>query len=97
MNKKLYRSTDGQMIAGVCAGLGKYLDIDPTVIRVLFALLAAFGGGGLLLYLVLMVIMPVEPGGVTPFSSDAASSAPMDSEAIISSPTAADEPIDPKI
>jgi phage shock protein PspC (stress-responsive transcriptional regulator) len=50
------------MVAGVCGGLGKYLGIDPTVIRLVFALLVVFGiGSGILLYLILAIIMPLEP------------------------------------
>lgn len=107
MNRKLYRSTEGQMVAGVCAGLGKYLDIDPTVIRVVFALLAAFGGGGILLYIILMIVMPVEPAAGEPFqvsksepsaTAPAPEAGPMDSEALVSSPAPkSDEPIDPVI
>ena len=60
--RKLYRSRDDRMIAGVCGGLGQYVSIDPTVIRVIFALLVVFGvGSGLLIYLVLMLIIPLEP------------------------------------
>ena len=60
--RKLYRSRDDRMIAGVCGGLGQYVGIDPTVIRVIFALLVVFGvGSGLLIYLVLMLIIPLEP------------------------------------
>ena len=61
--KKLYRSRSERMIAGVCGGMGKYLGIDTTVIRLLFALLAIFTGvvPGLILYLVLMFIIPDEP------------------------------------
>ncbi len=60
--KKLYRSRDDRMIAGVCGGLGKYLGIDPTLLRLAFALLVVFGvGSGILLYLVLMIIVPLEP------------------------------------
>jgi len=43
--KKLYRSRDDRMIAGVCGGLGKYLGIDPTLLRLAFALLVVFGVG----------------------------------------------------
>ena len=61
--KKLYRSRSERMIAGVCGGMGKYLGIDATVIRLLFALLSIFTGvvPGLILYLVLMFIIPDEP------------------------------------
>ena len=48
------------MIAGVCAGLGRYLGIDATVVRLIFVLLALFAAGGLLLYLILWLIMPME-------------------------------------
>jgi phage shock protein C len=61
-NKRLYRSTNDRMIAGVCAGLGRYLGLDPTVVRLIFLLLLFLGGNGLLIYLVLWVLMPLEPG-----------------------------------
>ncbi len=60
--RKVYRSREDRMIAGVCGGLGKYVGVDPTVIRVIFALLVVFGvGSGLLIYLILMLIIPLEP------------------------------------
>jgi len=50
------------MIAGVCGGLGKYLGIDPTLIRLAFVLLLLFGiGSGLLVYLAMMLLVPLEP------------------------------------
>lgn len=57
--KKLYRSSN-KMLAGVCAGIAEYCDIDPTIVRVIYAALSLFTAGfpGLLLYLVLMIIMP---------------------------------------
>jgi phage shock protein C len=59
--KKLYRSRTDQMIAGVCGGLGKYLGIDPTLIRLAFVLLLLFGiGSGLLVYLVMILLVPLE-------------------------------------
>lgn len=66
--KRLYRSRSDRMIAGVCAGMGKYLGIDATVIRLLFALLAIFTGvvPGLVLYLVMMFIVPDEPLSTPP-------------------------------
>ena len=58
-DKKLMRSED-RMVAGVAGGLAEYFDIDPTIIRILFVLLALFGGGflGILIYIVLWIIMP---------------------------------------
>jgi len=59
--KKLYRSRTDKMIAGVCGGLGKYLGIDPTLIRLLFVLVVLMGGAGVLAYLILMIVVPEEP------------------------------------
>lgn len=58
MNKKLTRVDEGKKICGVCTGIGRYLGIDPTVIRLIFAILACFGGSGILAYLVAAIIMP---------------------------------------
>ena len=60
--KRLYRDKSDEMIAGVCSGIGKYLDVDPTAIRLAFVLLLFIGGSGLWIYLVLWIIMPLEPG-----------------------------------
>jgi phage shock protein C len=62
--KKLCRSRTDKMIAGVCGGLGRYLGVDPTLIRLAFVLLLLFGiGSGLLVYLAMMLLMPPEPEG----------------------------------
>jgi phage shock protein C len=61
--KRLVRIEEGRMIAGVCTGLAAYLGVDPTLIRVIFVLLAIFGGGGLLIYLILWLIMPMGTSG----------------------------------
>lgn len=58
--KRLTRVEDGRMIAGVCTGLAQYLGVDVTVVRLIFALLAVFAAGGVLLYLILWLIMPME-------------------------------------
>ncbi len=62
-SKRLYRSRDERMIAGVCGGLGEYLNTDPTVIRIIFVVLAIIGVGfgGLILYLAMWLIVPEEP------------------------------------
>ncbi|MCK4944063.1 MAG: PspC domain-containing protein, partial [Candidatus Aminicenantes bacterium] len=59
--KKLYRSRNERIIAGVCGGIGEYFDIDPVIIRIITVLLVLFGGGGLLAYLVAIFIIPLEP------------------------------------
>lgn len=58
MEKKLYRKSNGKMIAGVCAGLADYLNIDVTVVRLIVAALILCAGCGLLFYLIAWIIMP---------------------------------------
>jgi len=60
MNKRLYRSRTDRMLGGVCAGLGAYFGVDPTLVRLVFALLFVFGGSGFLLYLILWIVLPEE-------------------------------------
>ena len=57
--KRLYRSTKDRMIGGVCGGIGEYLEVDPTAIRVAYALLTLFTAFcGVILYPILWIIMP---------------------------------------
>jgi len=59
MEKKLMRSRDKKMICGVCGGIGEYFNIDPTIIRLIWALVTVCGAGsGLLVYIIAAVIMP---------------------------------------
>ena len=60
MSKKLYRSVSDKKIAGVCGGLAEYLNIDTTVIRVIWALLS-FWGPGILAYIVCALVIPEKP------------------------------------
>jgi len=60
--KKLYRNPSEGMIAGICAGLGEYLDIDATLVRLVFVLLAFGGGSGVLIYIIMWLIIPIKPG-----------------------------------
>jgi phage shock protein C len=59
--RKLYRSRSDRKLAGVCGGLAQYFNLDATLIRVLFVVLAVLGGSGLLLYLAMWIIVPNEP------------------------------------
>ncbi|MBK6328637.1 MAG: PspC domain-containing protein [Chloroflexi bacterium] len=59
-NKKLARSKDNRMFAGVCGGLGHYFNVDPTLIRALFVLFSVFVGGGVIAYIILWIVMPEE-------------------------------------
>ena len=61
MEKKLYRSKKDRMLCGVCGGMAKYLNMDPTVVRVLWALLSIFVGAGIIAYLVCAFIIPEDP------------------------------------
>jgi phage shock protein C len=56
--RKLYRSQTQRMIAGVCGGLAEYFNVDATLMRVLFIILAVFGGSGLVIYAVMWIIVP---------------------------------------
>ena len=59
--RRLYRSSESRQVAGLCGGLGEYLNTDPTVIRVLFIVLAVLGGAGALIYLAMWLIVPEAP------------------------------------
>lgn len=62
MTKRLYRSTDDKKIAGVCAGIAEYFNIDPVIIRIIFVILLLPGGlPGFLPYVILWVIVPLKP------------------------------------
>jgi phage shock protein C len=60
--RQLTRSTSNRMIAGVCAGLGEYLNIDPTIIRLLTLLAFFTGFGGIaIVYLIMALVIPEQP------------------------------------
>ena len=60
MEKRLTRVENGKMLCGVCTGIGKYFNIDPTLVRLGFVILTCFGGSGLLAYLAAAIIIPKE-------------------------------------
>src|SRR4051812_28772846 len=68
--RRLRRSRSDRKIAGVAGGLGRHLDVDPTVLRVLFVVLAFFGGAGLLLYGVIWLLVPDDESGAVVRTSD---------------------------
>ena len=62
MQKKLYKSKTDRKIDGVCAGVAKYLNVDPTAVRAVWAIVTLFTVGvGVLAYLACSLILPVEP------------------------------------
>ena len=58
--KKLLRSVDNRMVCGVCAGIGNYFNIDPTLIRLVWVLASVVCGSGLLVYIIAAIIIPEE-------------------------------------
>jgi phage shock protein C len=61
-SKILYRSRTNRQVAGICGGLGEFLGIDPTIVRLLFVFGVIFGYGFLLLvYFVMFIVVPEEP------------------------------------
>ena len=58
--KRLYRSERDRMFLGVCGGIGEYFNIDPTIIRVIWAIFGCTGAG-ILAYFIAAVIMPGDP------------------------------------
>ena len=69
-NRKLYRSTDRAMIAGVSAGIADHLDIPRPLVRLAFLMLTLAGGIGLLAYAILWIAMPKDPTLVIRFEGD---------------------------
>jgi phage shock protein C len=62
--KRLYRSKKERMLGGVCAGLGEHFDIDPTVIRLAWAVITVISiGTGILVYILAWIIIPEEDTG----------------------------------
>ena len=65
MEKRLYRSRDDRMIWGVCGGLAKYFGIDPTLIRIIAVILIFADGVGILAYIVMAIVVPLEDSKTT--------------------------------
>ena len=61
MEKKLYKSNQNKMIDGVCGGIAEYFGIDPTVVRLIWALFSLMGGCGILAYIIAAIIIPRNP------------------------------------
>ncbi|MFN2139499.1 MAG: PspC domain-containing protein [Candidatus Promineifilaceae bacterium] len=63
--KRLVRTQDDKMLLGVAGGIAQYLAIDPAIVRIAFVLLTLLHGWGLIIYLVMAIIMPVEGSPVS--------------------------------
>lgn len=71
--RRLMRSSTDKMIAGVCAGLADYFDLDPTIIRVIWVLAFFCAGTGLLAYIILWIVLPLTQAPGLPTSATTAS------------------------
>lgn len=60
-NKVLYRDTQNGKIAGVCSGLSEYLEVDVSLIRLIWVIFAVFGGAGIFIYIIAALIIPRKP------------------------------------
>ncbi|NLK28692.1 MAG: PspC domain-containing protein [Clostridiales bacterium] len=56
--KRLYRSSRNKMICGVCGGIAEYINLDPTIVRLLWVIFCFAAGFGVLLYIIAAIIMP---------------------------------------
>jgi phage shock protein PspC (stress-responsive transcriptional regulator) len=63
--KRLYRTREGRLVAGVCSGLAAYFGIDPVLVRLAFVFLTIFVGSGVLLYLAAWIVIPEEGEGTS--------------------------------
>jgi len=63
--KRLLRSNENKILFGVCSGMGKYFDIDPVIIRIIFIILLFTGGSGFLAYIIAILIIPPEESFTT--------------------------------
>ncbi|AFK87155.1 MULTISPECIES: PspC domain-containing protein [Thermoanaerobacterium] len=61
MDKRLYRSRNQVILGGVCGGIAEYFDIDVTIVRLIWALIALVGGSGVLLYIIAWIVVPENP------------------------------------
>lgn len=59
--KKLYKSSTDKKIAGVCGGLAEYFNVDPTLVRLGWAVFCLLGGSGVLAYIIAALVMPERP------------------------------------
>ena len=59
-DKKLMRSKNNRMLAGVCGGVAAYFNLDPTLVRIIYVVLTFAGCAGLLLYLIMWLLIPEE-------------------------------------
>lgn len=69
MAKKLYRSRNNRLIAGICGGLAEYFNIDPIIVRLITLILVLSFGSGLVAYIIAWIVVPEEPDNLYPVST----------------------------
>lgn len=62
MKKRLYKDHSNKKLCGVCSGIAKYFEIDPTLVRLALVLFVLLGGSGILAYIICAIVIPDEPG-----------------------------------
>lgn len=72
MRERLYRSRDDRMLFGVAGGMAEWMDLDPAIVRLVWALLILAGGVGLLLYIVAAIVIPEAPYTTAPAAAGGA-------------------------
>lgn len=78
--KKLYKSRKNKMIGGVCGGLAEYLNMDPTIVRIIAAILCILKGAGFIIYLIAVIVMPYDDETFDADDTDNLKSANIDPE-----------------
>ncbi|MDI3311424.1 PspC domain-containing protein [Thermoanaerobacter sp. A7A] len=61
MQKRLYRSKENRMLGGVCGGIAEYFNVDPTIVRLIWAFAAIVWGSGILAYIIGWIVIPESP------------------------------------
>ena len=80
MNRRLYKSRTDSLLGGVAGGVAEYLDADPSIVRVIWAILAIVTGGiFVVVYIVMWIVVPDAPASAAPVSAAPAAAAPTDS------------------
>ena len=68
MEKRFYKSRTDKKLAGVCAGVAEYFEVDPTLVRLIWVVFTFAGGAGVLAYIIAAIIMPEAPTGTPPIT-----------------------------
>lgn len=76
--KRLYKSRNNRIIDGVCGGIAEYFDVDPAIVRIIWVMVTLLGGTGFILYIIGMIIMPVNPDQIKANGAASVAKSPSD-------------------